>query len=79
MNSHNLNYAPVTVACVIAVSGAFWLVSARKWFEGPVGDPNVMVLDPEEVDPDTADASVIAGNDYNSCKADMMAAAAGIK
>ncbi len=65
VDGRNLNYAPVTVGCVIAISGIYWLVSARKWFEGPVGDANALVLDPDDVDPDTADASVVNGNDYN--------------
>ncbi len=30
-----LNYAPIAVGVVIAYSGIFWLVSARKWFTGP--------------------------------------------
>jgi hypothetical protein len=41
VTSRNLNYAPVTVGCVVVVAGSLWLLSARKWFEGPVGDPNV--------------------------------------
>jgi hypothetical protein len=30
-----LNYAPIAVAIVIGFAGIYWLVSARKWFEGP--------------------------------------------
>ena len=29
------NYAPIAVGVVLAYSGIFWLVSARKWFTGP--------------------------------------------
>ncbi|KAH9172426.1 APC amino acid permease [Lactarius sanguifluus] len=36
VNSQTLNYAPVAVAIVVAYSLGFWLVSARKWFAGPV-------------------------------------------
>jgi hypothetical protein len=41
VTSRNLNYAPVTVGCVVVIAGSLWLLSARNWFEGPVGDPNV--------------------------------------
>jgi amino acid transporter len=30
------NYAPIAVAIVIGFAGIYWLVSARKWFKGPV-------------------------------------------
>ncbi|KAH9051350.1 APC amino acid permease [Lactarius deliciosus] len=36
VNSQTLNYAPVAVAIVVAYSLGFWLLSARKWFAGPV-------------------------------------------
>jgi len=32
---HTFNYAPIAVGVVLAYSGIFWLVSARKWFKGP--------------------------------------------
>jgi amino acid transporter len=31
-----VNYAPITVGGVLLLVGAWWLVSARKWFKGPV-------------------------------------------
>jgi amino acid transporter len=31
-----LNYAGIAVAIVIGFAGIYWLVSARKWFKGPV-------------------------------------------
>ena len=31
-----VNYAPITVGGVIALTGVWWLLSARKWFKGPV-------------------------------------------
>ena len=31
-----VNYAPLTVGGVLLVVGVWWLVSARKWFKGPV-------------------------------------------
>jgi len=36
VNSQTLNYAPVAVGIVVAYSLGFWLVSARKWFAGPI-------------------------------------------
>ncbi|KAH9019519.1 amino acid permease-domain-containing protein [Lactarius pseudohatsudake] len=50
VNSQTLNYAPVAVAIVVAYSLSFWLVSARKWFAGPVKqiiqDAGLTVADP---------------------------------
>jgi amino acid transporter len=31
-----VNYAPITVGGVLVLAGSWWLVSARKWFKGPV-------------------------------------------
>jgi amino acid transporter len=31
-----VNYAPITVAAVLIGAGGWWLLSARKWFKGPV-------------------------------------------
>jgi amino acid transporter len=31
-----VNYAPITVGGVLVLVGVWWLVSARKWFKGPV-------------------------------------------
>jgi len=31
-----VNYAPITVGGVLVLVGTWWLVSARKWFKGPV-------------------------------------------
>ena len=31
-----VNYAPITVGGVIVLAGGWWLLSARKWFKGPV-------------------------------------------
>ncbi|KAJ3561020.1 hypothetical protein NP233_g10456 [Leucocoprinus birnbaumii] len=36
VNSQTLNYAIVAVAIVVVYSTGFWLISARKWFTGPV-------------------------------------------
>jgi amino acid transporter len=35
-----VNYAPITVGGVIVLTGIWWLVSARKWFKGPVREGN---------------------------------------
>ncbi len=31
-----VNYAPITVGGVIVLAGVWWILSARKWFKGPV-------------------------------------------
>jgi amino acid transporter len=31
-----VNYAPITVAGLLVLAGGWWLLSARKWFKGPV-------------------------------------------
>jgi hypothetical protein len=31
-----VNYAPITVGGVLLAVGIWWMVSARKWFKGPV-------------------------------------------
>ncbi|EGN97718.1 hypothetical protein SERLA73DRAFT_92941 [Serpula lacrymans var. lacrymans S7.3] len=36
VDSQTLNYAVVAVGIVIAYSVGFWLLSARKWFTGPI-------------------------------------------
>ena len=30
------NYAPLTMVSFLVLVGAWWLLSARKWFRGPV-------------------------------------------
>jgi len=35
-NWNVVNYAPITVGGVLLAVGAWWLVSARRWFKGPV-------------------------------------------
>ena len=36
MSSTTLNYAVVAVGIVLVYSLGFWVISARKWFRGPV-------------------------------------------
>ena len=36
VDSQTLNYAIVAVGIVVAYSLSFWLISARKWFKGPI-------------------------------------------
>lgn len=31
-----VNYAPITVGAVLLAAGIWWILSARKWFKGPV-------------------------------------------
>jgi len=35
-NWNVVNYAPITVAGVLVLAGGWWLLSARKWFKGPI-------------------------------------------
>ncbi|KAG2337384.1 APC amino acid permease [Suillus weaverae] len=41
VNSQTLNYAAVAVGIVIVYSVGFWILSARKWFVGPVRQTSV--------------------------------------
>ncbi|KAH9995321.1 APC amino acid permease [Russula vinacea] len=36
VNAQTLNYAPVAVGIVLAYALGFWVVSARRWFAGPI-------------------------------------------
>lgn len=36
IDSQTLNYAIVAVGIVVIYSMGFWLISARKWFTGPI-------------------------------------------
>jgi hypothetical protein len=36
VNSQTLNYAPVAVGIVITYALGFWVISARRWFAGPI-------------------------------------------
>ena len=36
INWDTFNYAPIAVGVVLLFSGGYWLISARKWFKGPV-------------------------------------------
>ena len=36
VNSQTLNYSIVAVGIVILYSFGFWILSARKWFTGPI-------------------------------------------
>jgi len=56
VNSQTLNYAPVAVAVVVAYSLGFWIVSARKWFAGPIRQ---IIEEKEETGVDIRDAAAI--------------------
>jgi amino acid transporter len=47
-----LNYAGIAVAIVIGFAGVYWLVSARKWFKGPVvqGSPEELAAIERELE-----------------------------
>ena len=36
VNSKTLNYASVALGVVVVYALGFWVISARKWFVGPV-------------------------------------------
>ena len=36
VNTQTLNYSIVAVGIVVTYSVGFWLISARKWFTGPI-------------------------------------------
>jgi amino acid transporter len=36
VNAGNFNYAPVAVLGTLLIVGTWWLLSARKWFKGPI-------------------------------------------
>jgi len=53
VDSQTLNYAIVAVGIVIVYSVWFWLISARKWFTGPVKqiaaeEMGINVMEPAE-------------------------------
>ena len=52
-----VNYAPITVGAVLLVVGVWWMVSARKWFKGPVPQGTEEELDRIEAGFDTAPPS----------------------
>lgn len=51
VNSQTLNYAIVAVGIVITYSVGFWLISARKWFRGPVKQIEQEALGVDVMDP----------------------------
>ena len=55
VDSQTLNYAIVAVGIVVLYSVTFWLVSARKWFKGPIkqieGEAGFLVYDREVTHP----------------------------
>ena len=52
-----VDYAPITVAAVIVGAGVWWIVSARRWFEGPVVEGTEDELTRPEAGFDTATPS----------------------
>jgi len=49
-----VNYAPITVGAVLLAVGVWWLVSARKWFKGPVSQGTEAELEAIEAGMDDA-------------------------
>lgn len=51
LSLQSLNYAPVAVGVVLVVAGGWWVIGARKWFDGPrktVEDEEDFALDMKE-------------------------------
>ncbi|KAF9005180.1 APC amino acid permease [Cyathus striatus] len=55
VDSQTLNYSIVAVAIVILYSFGFWIVSARKWFTGPVKQIAAEEMGIDVMDPTMAD------------------------
>lgn len=55
VNSQTLNYSIVAVGVVVVYSVGFWLLSARKWFTGPVRQIEAEELGIDVLDPAQAD------------------------
>jgi len=58
VNSQTFNYAIVAVGIVIVYSMGFWLLSARKWFTGPVKQIAAEEMGIDVMNPDVVDAAV---------------------
>jgi amino acid transporter len=56
-----VNYAPITVGGVLLLVGAWWLVSAHKWFKGPVVQGSEEELAAMEAQYDTGAAAPSPG------------------
>ncbi|EPS95406.1 hypothetical protein FOMPIDRAFT_1168680 [Fomitopsis schrenkii] len=68
VDSQTLNYAVVAVGIVVAYSLGFWVVSARKWFTGPVKQIAAEASGVDVMDPSVAATVVDAekGSDGKS-------------
>ncbi|TFK51258.1 amino acid transporter [Heliocybe sulcata] len=53
-NAENMNYAVVIIVGILGLAAVWWVVSARKWFKGPV--PNVDSRDGKESEDDASEA-----------------------
>lgn len=49
VTSQSLNYTPVAVGGVLVLVMLYWLVSARKWFTGPISNYDEATLGDEKV------------------------------
>ena len=55
VDSQTLNYAVVAVGIVVAYSLGFWLLSARKWFTGPIKQIEAEEMGVDVMDPTNAE------------------------
>ena len=56
-NWNVVNYAPITVGGVIVLAGGWWIISAHKWFKGPVREGTEEELERIEAGMDAAGAA----------------------
>ena len=56
-NWNVVNYAPITVGGVLLIVGVWWLLSARRWFKGPVREGTEAELEQIEAGMDAAGAA----------------------
>jgi amino acid transporter len=56
----SFNYAPIAVLGTLALVGGWWLLSARKWFKGPIaqGTPEELARIESQYDPGAAPPAV---------------------
>jgi len=55
VNSQTLNYAVVAVGIVVAYCIGFWILSARKWFTGPIRQIKAEAMGIDVIDPGNAE------------------------
>ncbi|KAF9523310.1 APC amino acid permease [Crepidotus variabilis] len=65
INSETINYAIVAVGIVITYSVGFWIISARKWFSGPVKQIEAEEMGIDVLDPSIAENEKMANTKHD--------------